>query len=110
MVRHVGLLHRRADAGTTTCPGVGPLNLLGLERPNTLSVPGYRMVDMSVVRNIQLYDRLKFELRGEAKNAFNLTNLGTPVSAMNNANFGKITTGSGSNDNRILQIGGRLLF
>lgn len=96
--------------GTTTCPGVGPLNLLGLERPNTLSVPGYRMVDMSVVRNIQLYDRLKFELRGEAKNAFNLTNLGTPVSAMNNVNFGKITTGSGSNDNRILQIGGRLLF
>jgi len=99
-------------AGSTTnnvsCPGVGPLSLLGNERPNSLSDPGFRNVDMSVVRNIQLYDRFKFELRGEASNVFNLVNLGAPTGAMNSVNFGKIT-GSGGNS-RILQVGGRLLF
>ena len=41
-------------------------------------------------------------------NVFNLTNLGGPTAAMNNANFGKIT-GSGDS-NRILQVSGRILF
>jgi outer membrane receptor protein involved in Fe transport len=99
-------------AGTTTagvtCPGTGPLNLLGLERPMSLSDPGYRDVDASLIRDIQIHDSLKFELRGEAVNVFNLTNLGVPTATMNNTSFGKITGSGGSN--RIIQIGGRLLF
>jgi len=99
-------------SGTTTgsvaCPGTGPLNLLGLERPMSLSDPGYRDVDASLVRAIQIFDRFKFEFRGEAVNAFNLTNLGTPTAAMNSTNFGKITGSGGSN--RVLQVGGRLFF
>ncbi len=99
-------------AGTTTagvtCPGTGPLNLLGLERPMSLSDPGYRDVDASLIRDIQIHDRLKFEFRGEAVNVFNLTNLGVPTATMNNTSFGKITGSGGSN--RIIQIGGRLLF
>ena len=97
-----------ASLGTMTCPGVGPLNLLGLEGPAKLSDPGYRMVDASLVRSINLYDQFRFELRGEASNVFNLTNLGAPTAAMNSVNFGKITGSGGAN--RILQIGGRLLF
>jgi len=61
-----------------------------------------------MVRDIQLHDRLKFQVRGDAMNVFNLTNLGGPTAAMNNANFGKIT-GSGDS-NRILQVSGRILF
>jgi outer membrane receptor protein involved in Fe transport len=99
-------------AGTTTgsvaCPGAGPLKLLGLERPMSLDDPGYRDIDASLVRNIQLYERLKFEFRGEAVNVFNLTNLGAPTAAMNNVNFGQITGSGGSN--RVIQIGGRLTF
>jgi outer membrane receptor protein involved in Fe transport len=99
-------------AGTTTagvtCPGTGPLNLLGLERPMSLSVPGYRDIDASIVRDIQLYDRLKFEFRGDASNVFNLSNLGGPTAAMNSTNFGQITGSGGSN--RILQVSGRILF
>lgn len=99
-------------AGTTTngtaCPGVGPLNLLGLVRPHSLSAPGYRDVDMSIVRTVPIYEQVKFEVRGEAVNAFNLTNLGVPNGTMNNANFGVITGSGGSN--RILQLGGRILF
>jgi outer membrane receptor protein involved in Fe transport len=99
-------------AGTTTagvtCPGTGPLNLLGLERPASLSVPGYRDYDASLVRAIQLHNRLKFEFRGDASNVFNLSNLGGPTAAMNNTNFGKITGSGGSN--RILQVSGRIIF
>ncbi len=99
-------------AGTTTagvtCPGTGPLNLLGTERPAQLSDPGYRDVDASLVRDVQLHERLKFQLRGDAVNVFNLTNLGAPTAAMNSTNFGQITGSGGSN--RVLQIGGRILF
>ena len=94
--------------GSTGCPGVGPLNLIGNERPAQLSDPGYRDIDASLVRDIQLHDRLKFEFRGEAVNVFNLTNLSGPSTAMNSSTFGEITGSGGSN--RILQVGGRFLF
>jgi outer membrane receptor protein involved in Fe transport len=93
------------DAG---CPGVGPLNLLGNTRPAQLSSPGYRNVDASIFRNFTIHENAQFQLRGEATNVFNLTNLGTPTAAMNSANFGKVTGSGGSN--RILQVGGRILF
>jgi len=93
---------------TTTCPGTGPLGLLGLTRPAELSGPGYRDIDASIFRDFHIYESLKFQLRGEALNAFNLTNLGQPNGTMNNAQFGKITGTNGSN--RIIQVGGRILF
>ena len=55
----------------------------------SLSDPGYRDVDASLLRDIQLHDRLKFELRGEANNVFNLTNLGAPTAAMHRRTLGK---------------------
>lgn len=94
--------------GTSGCPGVGPLNLLGNTRPYTLDAPGYRNVDASLFRDFAIHKDLRFQLRGEFRNVFNLTNLGTPTAVMNNANFGKVT-GSGG-DNRIIQVGGRILF
>lgn len=94
--------------GTSTCPGVGPLNLLGNTRPMTLDAPGYRNVDASLFRDFQIYGRMRFNLRGEFSNVLNLTNLSAPVAVMNNTNFGKVTGSSGNN--RIIQVGGRLLF
>ena len=94
--------------GTTGCPGVGPLNLLGNTRPAQLDDPGYRDIDASLFRTFGIFENLKFQLRGEFTNVFNLTNLGTPTTAMNSANFGKVTGSGGSN--RIIQVGGRILF
>ncbi len=95
--------------GTTTqCPGLGPLNLLGNTRPAQLSDPGYRDVDASLFRNFGIWESVKFQVRGEATNVFNLTNLGAPTATMTSANFGKVTGSGGSN--RILQLGGRILF
>ena len=93
---------------STACPGVGPLNLLGNERPMSLSDPGYRDIDASLVRSIPIHEQYRFELRGEAVNVFNLTNLGGPTAAMNSTNFGKITGSGGSN--RIIQVSGRFAF
>jgi outer membrane receptor protein involved in Fe transport len=93
------------DAG---CPGLGPLGLLGNTRPAQLDVPGYRNVDASLLRQFAIVHDLKFELRGEVTNVFNLTNLGTPSAAINSATYGKVTGASGSN--RVIQVGGRILF
>ncbi|HUV70686.1 MAG TPA: TonB-dependent receptor [Terracidiphilus sp.] len=93
---------------STVCPGVGPLGLLGNVRPMQLSGPGYRDIDSSIFRNFNIHEGLKFQIRGEATNAFNLTNLGNPSTAMNSSTFGQITGASGSN--RIIQLGGRILF
>jgi outer membrane receptor protein involved in Fe transport len=94
--------------GTAGCPGVGPLNLLGNTRPAQLDDPGYRDVDASLFRTFGIWESLKFQLRGEVTNVFNLTNLGTPTTAMNSSNFGKVTGSGGTN--RVIQVGGRLVF
>ena len=94
--------------GTTGCPGLGPLGLLGNTRPAQLDDPGYRDVDASLFRTFGIWESVKFQLRGEFTNVFNLTNLGTPTTAMNSSNFGKVTGSGGSN--RIIQVGGRVLF
>jgi outer membrane receptor protein involved in Fe transport len=93
------------DAG---CPGVGPLGLLGNSRPAQLDVPGYRNVDGSLFRNFAVHESVQFQLRGEVSNVFNLVNLGTPSAAMNSSTYGQIT-GSGGTQ-RIIQVGGRILF
>ena len=95
-------------AGINGCPGVGPLNLLGNTRPMTLDQPGFRNVDASLLRTFPLYERVRFEIRGEFSNVLNLTNLGGPTATINSVNFGKVTGSSGNN--RIIQVGGRLLF
>jgi Carboxypeptidase regulatory-like domain len=94
--------------GTAGCPGVGPLNLLGNTRPAQLDDPGYRDVDASLFRTFGIWESLKFQIRGEFTNVFNLTNLGTPTTAMNSSTFGKITGSGGTN--RVIQVGGRILF
>lgn len=93
------------DAG---CAGVGPLGLLGNTRPAQLDVPGYRNVDASLVRTFDIHESLKFQLRGESSNVFNLVNLGGPSASINSSTYGQIT-GSGGGQ-RIIQVGGRILF
>ena len=94
--------------GTTGCPGLGPLGLLGNTRPAQLSDPGYRDVDASIFRDFGIVERIKFQIRGEATNVFNLTNLGGPSATMNSSTFGQVTGSGGSN--RVIQVGGRILF
>ncbi len=94
--------------GSAGCPGLGPLGLLGNTRPAQLSDPGYRDVDASLFRTINVWESVQFQVRGEVTNVFNLTNLGAPSATMNSSTFGQVTGSGGSN--RIMQVGGRILF
>lgn len=93
------------DAG---CPGYGPLGLLGNERPAMLSVPKYENVDASLFRQFGIFENVKFQLRGEVTNVFNIVNLGGPSASMTSSTYGQIN-GSGGKQ-RIIQVGGRILF
>jgi len=72
--------------------------------------PGFWNVDMGVYRTFTFTERFKFQLRGEALNAFNHPNFSNPASNQSSAGaFGYITstTGQGS---RLFRFGARLEF
>jgi hypothetical protein len=75
---------------------------------NTVYGPGMQTVDVAVVRNFALKERLSFQIRGEAFNALNHTNLGTPNRFVNEPQFGSIT--DAATPARELQIAARLIF
>src|SRR5205085_1969046 len=58
---------------------------------NTVYGPGMQTMDVAMVRNFSLTERIKFQLRGEFFNALNRTNLGTPNRFVNEPQFGTIT-------------------
>lgn len=94
---------------TATCPaGVGPAGLDGTTRRNNFFGPGYRVVNAALFRDFGVYEAVKFQLRAEVNNVFNLVNLGGPTTSLNSGNFGKITGAAGVP--RQIQIGGRILF
>jgi hypothetical protein len=97
---------RVASAGCS--PGGGPSGLDGLVSPNSLDAPGYKNVDASLFRDFTIYNRVKFQFRGEATNVFNFVNLGAPGGTLSStSSFGVI---SGAGGMRVIQVGGRLLF
>jgi Carboxypeptidase regulatory-like domain len=102
--------------GSTTVPvcpqqGAGPAGSDGTLRQNPLDAPGRRDVDASIFRDFPIWERVTFQLRGEATNVFNLTNLPPPNATLNSSVFGTITSSYvGTFGNRVLQVGGRVLF
>jgi outer membrane receptor protein involved in Fe transport len=103
-------------SGTTNaaCTGAGPAGSDGTIRQNSYDAPGRRSIDASIFRDFKIYERLTFQLRGESTNVFNLTNLPAPTSTLSSTytSFGHITgtIQGGSFSNRIIQVGGRILF
>jgi outer membrane receptor protein involved in Fe transport len=97
------------EAGTSGCPtGGGPSQLDGLVRADSLDGPGYKDVDASLFRDFNIYERVKFQFRGEATNVFNFVNLNSPGGSMKStSSFGVISGASGM---RVIQVGGRLIF
>jgi hypothetical protein len=58
---------------------------------NSVYGPPLRTLDLAVVRSFTLTERTAFEFRGEAFNALNMFNLGTPNRFVNTPQFGTIT-------------------
>ena len=76
--------------------------------------PGYDNSDVSLFKDFKSLERVTFQARIEALNAFNTAELGTPnttitgVSQGTNASTGAITSSLGFG--RIIQIGGKIIF
>ena len=106
--------------GIDACPqnGAGPANSDGTLRQNELDGPGRRAVAASLFRDFKFGERVTFQLRGESTNVFNLTNLPNPTLTLSSGaptatgGFGRINgaINSGTFGNRVLQVGGRILF
>lgn len=75
---------------------------------NSVYGPGLQTLDVAVARSFNLTEQLRFELRGEAFNALNHSNLGTPNRFVNTPQFSTIT--EASTPGRQFQISARLSF
>jgi hypothetical protein len=87
-----------------TAPAVGAYGNLGFD---VLRGPGWVKIDLGLVRSFKLRERLALQMRFEAFNFLNKTNLDNPVFATNSPNFGKILT---AEDPRILQAAAKITF
>jgi hypothetical protein len=74
----------------------------------TVTGPGINSVDLSLVKNLKVTDRVRAQFRVEAFNAFNHLIMGDPVTEFGNPLFGQVT--STRLDNRELQFALRLEF
>ena len=85
-------------------PAVGHF---GSEHVGTLLGPGLQEWDLAAIKNLNLGEHLKFQLRGEFFNAFNHTNFMGVDSSVNDTNFGQVTS---AHVPRRIQIGAKLNF
>lgn len=71
-----------------------------------LRAPGIWNLDFSLAKNFAIHERLRLQLRGDAFNALNHTNLGGLVVDISKSNFGRLTSATA----RSLQIGAKVIF
>ena len=87
--------------------GIGPGGADGTTPRNYLRAPGYRNIDIGVLRDFRFAERYTLQFRGEATNAFNMVSLNTPTSSLSSASVGQITSAATP---RIIQVGARFNF
>jgi hypothetical protein len=75
---------------------------------NSVYGPGMQTMDIALQRAFRLTERLNFQFRGEAFNALNKVNLGTPNRFVNTPQFGTITMAM--TPGREIQLSARLSF
>src|SRR4051812_9831271 len=75
---------------------------------NSVYGPPLRTLDIALVRSFRLTERASFQFRGEAFNALNMVNLGTPNRFVNTPQFGTITMPM--TPGRELQLSARVSF
>jgi Carboxypeptidase regulatory-like domain/TonB dependent receptor len=103
--------------GPGVAGGIGPGNADGNTPRDYLRAPGYRDIDLGIFRDFRFGERMVFQLRGEATNAFNMVSLNAPTgtsgppatagAAPSSASFGKITAAASP---RLIQVGARFTF
>lgn len=74
---------------------------------NILDGPNYQNLNVSLLKNTVLTERISFQFRAEVFNLFNHPNLGLPDNFLGSPTFGRITS---ARDPRHIQFGAKLLF
>ena len=69
--------------------------------------PGVIQIDMSLIRNFKITERVRTEFRTEVFNIINHTNLGNPGTTFGSATFGVISSAAPA---RQIQLGVRITF
>jgi len=75
---------------------------------NTVYGPGMQLLDIALEREFAVTEGAKFQIRGEAYNTLNHTNLGTPNRFVNTPQFGTIT--EAASPARQIQLSARFSF
>jgi outer membrane receptor protein involved in Fe transport len=97
-------------------PKVGEVGSLGR---NTLTGPGYKNVDMSIIKETRFGERLRIQSRFEIFNVFNTTNLALPERKLTDPFFGRSTKtqdvvggvpGIGGGGPRVAQLALRFVY
>jgi hypothetical protein len=72
----------------------------------SIRLPGVRTLDLSAAKAFALAERVRLQLRGDAFNALNHTNLGGLSTNIASSSFGQLTSAT----SRSIQIGAKLFF
>jgi hypothetical protein len=80
----------------------------GNSKRGSITGPGFQKLDIGLFRNFKIHEGLDFQLRGEAFNVLNHTNLANPSTSSTSTAFASIT--AAAHDNRILQVAGKIRF
>jgi Carboxypeptidase regulatory-like domain len=91
----------------TTAFAVPPFGSFGNAGRNILVGPGYRNLNLSVIKTTALSERARLEFRAEAFNLLNRVNLDLPDIFVGSPTFGKIQSAESP---RRIQFGLKLLF
>jgi hypothetical protein len=101
--------------GATGC--AGPTNPAGDIARNAFYGPGFADLDLSVIKNIQIVERLKLQLRAEMFNVFNRKNLATGAGSVGSSGYVGDTIGDfngapgiGPGEPFNLQIAAKVIF
>jgi hypothetical protein len=91
----------------TTAFAMPPFGSFGNAGRNILEGPGYRNVNVSVLKTTALSERARVQFRAEAFNLLNRVNLDLPDNFLGSPTFGKIPSAESP---RRIQFGLKLLF
>jgi hypothetical protein len=91
----------------TAAFSTAPAFTLGSASRNPVRGPGYRNLDLALIRRVPVWSGNVLELRAEAFNATNTPPLGPPNGTFGSAAFGTITT---AGDPRVIQLAAKFIF
>ena len=103
-------LNVNADGSLSSAFAIPANNTFGNYGYNTLRGPIFINQDLSIAKNFQITERFRTQLRGEAYNLFNHTNLGSVNSNVDGNNAGNITSIAYGSTMRRLQFALRFEF